>query len=477
MKKNKKISLFLIIFMVSCMLCLLTFFHLDADYFWHIQAGDYMFHHGVLTYDVFSWFVKGKYWMSHEWLFEIILYFFKLLFGNLHVIIFCLFCLLGLFLCLFLPNQKKYLKNIPFTLVYFLFFFLIGLVFIQARPHMLSNVFLAFTIYVLYDLYKKEDSRKIYFLPFISILWANVHGGSSNLPYLLCLLFLFGGIFSFQFHKIEAKRLTSKQIQKYLITMILCMVCVCINIHGVKMFLYPYQNMLNSRMIQNIQEWKATSLGEPYHIVYFLFLLFLIGIILISDKKIDWMDFLLFGFFAFLGLKSIRFWFYTFIAMNYIIFAYVKARPVERGTCLMLGCFSAFLILFFFSQFSSLKSISYTNSLSEEMIQTIQKEHPDRLFNMYDLGGELIYHSIDVFIDGRADLYSDYNYADYLDIIQLKSGYQDKLLQYDFDYFLVTDTCPLYSYLVLEDNQYSLVYHDAHIYFFQKRKELVSSEA
>ena len=56
---------------------------------------------------------------------------------------------------------------------------------------------------------------------------------------------------------------------------------------------------------------------------------------------------------------------------------------------------------------------------------------------MYDYGGILIYNDIEVFIDGRADLYSKYNYKDYLDISCLRGDYPKLIEKYDFDYFLV----------------------------------------
>ena len=66
---------------------------------------------------------------------------------------------------------------------------------------------------------------------------------------------------------------------------------------------------------------------------------------------------------------------------------------------------------------------------------------------MYDYGGELISNNIEVFIDGRADLYSSYNYKDYLNISKLENDYVKLINKYDFDYFLVDDAYPIYTYL------------------------------
>ena len=82
MKNNKKIT-WAFIFLIICLsFSMLLFMVRESDYFWHIKAGEYMFKNGILKMDIFSWFVKGKYWFSHEWLFEIIIYTFKLLFGK-----------------------------------------------------------------------------------------------------------------------------------------------------------------------------------------------------------------------------------------------------------------------------------------------------------------------------------------------------------------------------------------------------------
>lgn len=460
MKKEKKIIISFSILIIFYCLFLLNFFHIETDYFWHIKAGEYMFKHGPLHNDIFSWYVTGKYWMSHEWLFEIIIYYLKLLFGHSHVLIYSFFSLCLLSLILFLPNKKEYIKNIPYTLFLLLFLFPFIMVCIQARPHLLSFSLLALTFYFLYDLFKNEDSKKIYFLPLISIIWANIHGGSSNLPYLLCLIFIVGGLFSFNYQKIEAKRLNSKQIRKYTFVMLLCMISVCINIHGFKMFIYPYENMANTVMLKNISEWRNTSLNESFHYVYYAFLLFIFFTMLFSKEKINFLDLLLFGFGAYLGLKSIRFWLYVYIFMHYIIFKYVKKKELDKGTNYCLLIISLFFLTSFIMNAKDIFSMTYEYNLNSKIISIIKKEKPQRLFNMYDYGGELIYYNIPVFIDGRADLYSKYNYQDYLNISNLNKDYVKLINKYNFDYFLVSKDYPIYTYLKYNE-KYQIIYQNS----------------
>ena len=78
---------------------------------------------------------------------------------------------------------------------------------------------------------------------------------------------------------------------------------------------------------------------------------------------------------------------------------------------------------------------------------------------MYDYGGILIYNDIKVFVDGRADLYSKYNYKDYLDMTALKGDYPKLIDKYDFDYLLVSNKQQINTYLKYSD-KHELIYEN-----------------
>jgi hypothetical protein len=103
----------------------------------------------------------------------------------------------------------------------------------------------------------------------------------------------------------------------------------------------------------------------------------------------------------------------------------------------------------------------------EKDIEIIKKENPKRLFNMYDYGGDLIYNNILVFIDGRADLYSDYNYDDYLKISTLDYDTEKLIEKYDFDYFLVDKKYPISTYLN-NNSKYQFIYQRDDILLYKK---------
>ena len=190
---------------------------------------------------------------------------------------------------------------------------------------------------------------------------------------------------------------------------------------------------------------------------------------LFSKKKIKFMDLILLGVAAYLGLKSIRFWMYSFIIINFIIFSYIEKRKIDKGTISSIFIIIICLSLFFVLNFKGMFNVKFQAYLNKDIVDIIKKENPERLFNMYDYGGDLIYNDIKVFIDGRADLYSKYNYKDYLNISLLQTDYIKLINKYNFDYFLVNKNYPINTYLKYNDN-YKIIYKNKELIFYKNKK-------
>ena len=463
--KNKNNIIYTIL-IISISFALMLFLHTDSDQLWHFASGKYMVtNHTILTHDIFSWYMMGKYWISHEWLFEIILYLYYSIFNDNYLVIFCIVHIFLLLLTIYYTNRDDIIKNKLFSIIWIFLSIILGF-YIVGRPYLISFILLALTMYLLRDLYNNKDSKKIYFLPIISIIWANVHGGSSNLVYIYTFIFMICSLFNFKYQKIESKRRSKKQILTYLIIGLVCMLTININPHGFKLFIYPYQNMTDSFMLNNIIEWKPTTLSNPSHLFYFGLVIFIIMIMLFSKKKIRLLDLIIFGSVLYLGLRSIRFWAYTYIIMSYFIFYYVPKRKDDKYTYELLMVMSILLLLCFSFFYKDIYKNSHKYKISTKMINRIKYEKPKRLYNIYNLGGELIYNDILVFADGRADLYSKYSLKDIVNIGYTDVDYKEKIKYYNFDYFLVNNEFKIFNYLD-ENDEYELIYNDKNIYLYK----------
>lgn len=467
--KNKR-TIFLLLILSFSMICTM-YIVVDNDYFWHITAGKYMVsHHTILTKDIFSWVVVNKVWISHEWLFEVIIYTLSLI-SKHHIIIFSFINIFILLIILFLHNKNNYSKNTLFTLGWLLFYIMLNSNLISPRPQLISSWLLALTLYLLFDLKNNENSKKIYFLPLISLFWSNVHGGSSCLSYLLVTLFILIGFCSVDNHILKNDRLMRKQQQRLLIVLMMTIISIMINPHGIRMLIYPYENIMNYTMKKNIIEWRSTNLYEWYDIVYYVFILIIVILMLKSKKRVNLIDISLTLLFCYMGIRSVRFWNYGYIASTFFIFDYIQKRKDDPKTKeILLGTSITLIVIFCLTLTNTSQRINKTKYVSDRMIKKIKKEKPKKLFNLYDQGGYLINQNIKVFIDGRADLYTCYNYQDYLDISHDKANTTKLMDKYQFDYLLVNDDFDILKYLK-NNHHYKIILTDGKNILY-KRKDV-----
>lgn len=457
----------LTLFIIGFALLTCSTVFIGLDYYWHIKVGEEMLTlKSILTTDIFSWFLAGKNatWVCHEWLFEVFIYLLKVLFKNYHIIIYACSCILALYLLLYRFNKENFKKNIIFTILWLILGATLLSGTICPRPQLMMYILLAITLALLYDLAKHEFSKKIYFLPLIAMLWANVHGGSSNLPYILTGMFLFSGLIKFSFGNIESKAFTKQQIRRYFIVFILCIVAVIINPSFLLMLRYPYDNMRDSFMLKVIVEWRSVDFNrfEDLRILFsFALVLFLL---LKSKQKHQLIDLMVIAVFSFLTMKSVRFAPLFFIGSTFVIFNYIKEWKMTKQAYLVLGI-SSFLFIFLGSQ-SLMEFYSKQEEplINEDFITYLKDHDIKRLYNSYEYGGYLIYKDILVFIDGRADLYSSYNFQDAYHLSVLEGNFPKMLESYHFDYLLVSKLFPLATYLesspsyevVMEDSECAL---------------------
>jgi len=129
----------------------------------------------IIKTNTFSYIAADNPWINSYWLFQGLIYLVYRLGGFAGLILFKAFILLVSFLFLFKTmnpeGNNKYLLSL---------FCLIPAVLVSnerfiIRPELMSLFFICLYIHILYK-YQKENTRLIYLLPFLQIIWANMHG-------------------------------------------------------------------------------------------------------------------------------------------------------------------------------------------------------------------------------------------------------------------------------------------------------------
>lgn len=456
----------------------LTLFALSSaitvcDYWWHVKAGEYMVQtNQVAKTGIYSWFAEDLSWTSHEWLSEIVLYLFDSKLGYFGGYLFTFIFVFLLLSLIYLTNRKILKEHFSFSI----FWLILGIITLipvsMPRPHLISFILLAFTIYILEQLRLNESSKFIWILPFIAIAWSNFHGGSSNLVYILPIIYIVGGLFEGELMRISFHRLTKRQFMKYFIAVVLGIIGITLNPHGYDMLLYPYVNAADSFMFQTISEWRSFDFKNLYDIMIGMPFILSILIILISKKNIDFIDFLLIGAFSYLTLRSMRFIIFFYIVITPILFKYLyKKNHLNKkhyGIWFMISI-ASLIIGISINPLLSEEKVFLNEPFPKEFIEEIKKVNPERLYNHYNLGSYLIYNDIEVFIDGRADMYSKYNYKDNYNLSNLIDDPTKIIEKYNFDAYLVLKSSPFYKYLLTQDNLHIQLENEELAFLIEKK--------
>lgn len=457
------------------------------DFWWHVKAGEWMFIHQQIPYtDIFSWYgiQETLTWLSHEWLSEIILYLIYHSFRETGIFTFCILSLsLLTFLFINYGNNKKYITH---SFIHSLLFLILSTIvmsfYFYGRPHLFSFFLLFSTLYCLYKFKNNENAKTIYLLPLITILWSSLHGGSAQLVYMLCFLFLLSGLFTKKIGKITFLKHSKKQLKLFAIMGFLSLLSICINPHGISLLLYPFENMSNPLFMSTINEWSAPDAKILWQFVACFIPLFLIFIaFLTTEKDIDSIDLILFCFFIVLFFRSQRFIALFFISANFYAYKYfiqsnLSATNKKFNYLVIFLLLSVTMFNFIKLKYDNVPLIS--NVLPADFVAYIRAENPQRLCNDYNLGETLIFENIKVFVDGRADLYANKNFYDYMALTNLKNIDKKNLFdpepiikKYNFDSFLLLNIRPLNVYLRNNPDKYELIKSTDTISFYRVKNK------
>ena len=481
MDLKKKINILDVIFVVAGIGSMIFWYANGIngnDFWWHVKVGEYICQNGIIpTSDIFSWMrnTVDIPWTAHEWLSEVILYLLYHCAGELGI--FLIFFMLACVCYVLVYGQiRKFIgKNYAISGIYLYLFTVIIPMFFFGRPQVFGFFLLFFELKILYSFYEKDGGKIILLIPPLAMAWSNLYGGSSNLTYLLCLMFLISGCITISFGRVEGRKLSKKARGQLALVTPCTMAAILVNPIGLKVLTYPYVNLSDKLSMTLIKEWQspdAKNLGQL--ILLFLPILLMSMGIIVEEKKIRLIDLIVMLFFVFLFMRSVRFIILWFIAASFYAFPYLpsfegkfekqKLRTIVGGVMLILGLLQgisgAVISAGTIRDGKIIKTV-----LDERMIQKIKEVSPKRPFNDYDYGEALIFHDVPVFFDSRADLFSAAGIlADGFSLTKLQNVNPDEILdieglmeKYQFDYFIVNDATPIYIYLKSHFEKYELL--------------------
>ncbi len=437
----------------------------DPDIWWHLRNAEYFAQtHSVVQQDMYSFTVKGSTWINEAWLGELPYYFGWRWFGIRGIYLVMLaeveIILLGVFglACLSSKNVKA---------AFFASWLAVWLATVSFGPRTLlvGWICLLLELFIL-DQYRQGKDR-IWLLPILFILWANLHG-SWLIGMGFFLLFVASGLVQDTWGRIEATGWTGAQFRKLILVGGLSVVGLFLNPYTYHLVFYPFDFVFRQRLnINHVDEWVSLDFHSVRGKVLFGMLAAILVLAFVRKRtwRLDQIAFLLLAFYA--AMTYSRFLFLAGVVLTPMLAREMDFFPRYRPEIDKTWLNAALMIAILCGCVWRFPSRDYLlrDTVRQYPVKALPYllQHPPQgnVFNDCLWGGYLIWNArqIPVFIDSRIDSYEHNGvFADYLDAMGIKHTLEI-LDKYHIRYVLYKQESPV-AYLLMHNSGWRTNYQD-----------------
>ncbi|CAG1015323.1 hypothetical protein ANAEL_05234 [Anaerolineales bacterium] len=481
----KQTNCFFTVIVFLLVITIATHSPVDNDMWWHLRAGDEMWHQGrILLTDQFSYTKFGELWVNAFWVSDLGLYGLWAI-GGFFAVTAAVSLLAAAVLWIIFKrmNSPIILRGLLVILA------MAGMVANWTpRPQLLSFLLLAWLDYFLHQHINVKRQPLWVLIPLFA-LWGNLHGG-----FIWGALLLLATLAGETINNLldNQSQLSYKEIGALSIWSAIALLAVSINPNGLRLWKLPFQQV---NVSLGIQEWLSPDFHQFYaHPMLWLLFLLIFGLGF-AQKRISFTDLFKGLGFAYLFFFAQR----NLIAYTIIILPIVEKylssaianiaavpglqKSLERfASQTSKGQFpqkatvainSILISLFSLSLLGYTYLVSTPESIAKEVpakaVEWIKQNRPrGPIFNSYNWGGYLIWGLRDypVFIDGRADLYGNELIREWSEIVEGTDKGLGLLESRGINLIFLE---PHYSLLnKLDPDEWKKVYSDQQIAIYQR---------
>ncbi|MHB0869163.1 MAG: hypothetical protein ACYC5J_06865 [Chloroflexota bacterium] len=436
----------------------------DIDFWWHLETGELIATTGVVpATDPYSYTAPGRPWTTHEWLWELALYWVYRWGGYALAALLSAAAVTLTYIILYsLLRRLGANEFVAAALV--LWATLVAIPGIGVRPREFTQLFLAFFLNRLF-LYREGRIRHLWSLPPLMALWVNLHG-----QFLLGLgllgLFLIGGV-------VDWLSARAKDPRHLLVVGLATAAAACLNPAGLAMLRYPIDYYLqgDNPSFTLVTEFQSPDFHQPLYLAFAAGLL-LLALVPRPLGRRTIVEALLVIVFTIQALVSARQIAAFALAIPPLLalrladrFALARelpppshSRPLVGLNWLLLLAVAVMGIVY-----ASQPAVSERLQLGREPIASSfpvagarfieEAGLPDPVLNEQSWGGYLIhqwYPRRRVFIDGRIDMYGPAIARDYLHVVSLRPDWRDVLDRYGVRTILIRKDSALSASLLAD---------------------------
>ncbi len=450
---------------------------LDPDMWWHLRTGEYILQNGIPAHDVFSFTVLQNAWVTHEWLSQLIMWLVYLVGGLPGLILFFAALIALTFWLLYQACTAR-----PYLPVFIVLLAAITSAIVWGARPQIFNLLLTAVFVLIVERVKDGQwgRRALWWLPLLTLIWANLHSG-----YLLGIVLLgtyvVGDVMQHWLATPTERTLDRTAVTHLFAVTFVSFLAAAVNPSGIELWIYPFLTLGSGAMQSYIQEW----LSPDFHQTYFwpfagMLALGTLGWIFNKKRPTITELLLLLGTGA-AGLLSarhiplfavvatpiiVRHWFGVIADSR--LAPILQAAPPEQSAKPLFVVLNWLILLV-----AVATAVFYTITKIDNNQTAIAARYPvaavdyleasgldeARGYNSYNWGGYLIWRGVPVFVDGRADVYGDPFLLFYRETFEVQSTWQEPLDEYNVDYVLMERGTPLTAVLTASPD-WTQVYED-----------------
>lgn len=286
----------------------------DAGIGWHIRTGQQILaSHAIPRTDVFSSVMSGKPWFAWEWLYDVVVGRLESSLGLNGVVWFTAAIIAATFAATFALLRSKG-TNLFVALALVLLATSASTIHFLARPHVLTWLFAVLWLWILDSTSGpsfRRSSLRLWLLPILMVLWANLHGGFL-LGFALIGIYWAAALRTWlstreagineTFEKIAAR----KRTWSLSLVAIASVVASCINPYGWKLHAHIYSYLTNRFLMDHIDEFRSPNFHGVAEKCFLALLLIAIAAAIARGKSIGMVPALLLLFATWIGLEASR---------------------------------------------------------------------------------------------------------------------------------------------------------------------------
>jgi hypothetical protein len=435
----------------------------DPDVWWHLKAGEYIAaHQRVPRADPFSYTRAGQPWVAHEWLTELALYELCRVTGFAGLILAFAAILAGAFVLLYLRCAAA--PYIAGCLA--LWAALATRPVWGVRPQVIS-LFLVSLWLLLLERADKNPKLLWWTVP-LTLLWVNLHAGFA-LGLAVYAVFLLGALIEHAFRY----RAPNPPWRLSFVVFGIDLLLVPLNPSGLRLYSYPFETLRSAAMQTYIAEWASPNFHRAEYWPFLLLVLAIFAALAYVQIPVRSRDLLLLLASFFASLESIRMIpFFVLIAIPMLSHRLrtwplthhrsARTRPQTVLNTTIILAMIAFAAIHVTQVINRQPAVEAQEFPARAVAFLIAHPTNGRIFNDYDWGGYLIWKlpSIQVFIDGRADLYGKGLFDNFANAYQFKDGWQQILERWQVQTVIVPSNSALATGL-RNNHVWNITYRDS----------------